>query len=252
MEVEEHESIRHRDWRLQAVTVLAEDFLSPFTGVLHKAGTPVQNITFVEFDDNLLRIPVPNATALFLSLSWQMSSKAQSHFDQLKFATSSEGVRTCTDENNLFSGIECCMASVVFAYTALECYANEVIPDEYVYQARRGDGKCTELYNKEQIERFLSLDVKLGSILPEVLGIDSPKGSGIWDRYVTLKRLRDRIIHMKKIDRKGTKLDDAARLDHIWNELVVPQVEHMALVAKDMIAYFAKETPPRWLRKCPF
>jgi len=181
-----------------------------------------------------------------------MYEKAQSHLDKLGISASPQSEVRSEDEAQLFSVLESLMASIVFAHTALESYTNEVIPEDYVYKAPREDSRCTELYNKEQIERFLSLDVKLDKILPEVLGTDSPKGSTLWQRYVTLKRLRDRVIHMKEIDREGTKQGQARRFDHVWNQLLVNRAENMALVAKDMIAYFAKETPPRWLRKCPF
>lgn len=252
MEAEEHPNIRDRDWRLGAITVLSKDWRSPFSGILHKAGTPVVKTTFVKFDGTQLAMPFPNASALFLGLSCKMYEKAQSHLDKLGISASPQSEVRSEDEAQFFSALESLMASIVFAHTALESYANEVIPEDYVYKAPREDSRCTELYNKEQVERFLSLDVKLDKILPEVLGTDSPKGSTLWQRYVTLKRLRDRVIHMKETDREGTKHGQRPTFDDVWNELFVRCTENMALIAKDMIAYFAKETPPRWLRKCPF
>lgn len=252
MEIEEHANIKDRDWRLGAITVLSKDWNSPFSGMLHKAGTPVEKITFVKLDNTQLAMPFPSAPALFLSLSWEEYQKAQHHLNKLEIAALPKaGVRS-SDEGELFSGFECLMASIVFAHSAIECYANEVIPEDYVYKARRKDSRCTELYNKEQVERSLSLDVKLDEILPEVLGTNSPKGSTLWQRYITLKRLRDRVIHMKEIDREGTKHGQAPRFDHVWNQLFENRAVNMALLAKDMIAYFTKETLPRWLRKCPF
>ena len=67
------------------------------------------------------------------------------------------------------------MALLVFAYTALESFANDEIPDKFTYSVE--ETKSTEVYNKSQIERFLSMQVKLGDILPGVCSVPSPKGA---------------------------------------------------------------------------
>src|SRR5690242_18583597 len=65
------------------------------------------------------------------------------------------------DHKHIFDLFECVIENVIFAHTAVEAFANERIPDEYVLSLPRSDKKSTELYNREQIERHLTLDVKI-------------------------------------------------------------------------------------------
>ena len=65
----EHPNIANRDWRLQAITTLAEDFKSPFTGKLYKAGAAVEVTGYIKYKKDLVCIPVPNPVAIYLSLA---------------------------------------------------------------------------------------------------------------------------------------------------------------------------------------
>jgi hypothetical protein len=51
--------------------------------------------------------------------------------------------------------------------------------------------RCTESYNKEQFERHVALDDKLGVALPRILQVASPKGTEIWRHYKALEALHD-------------------------------------------------------------
>ena len=95
--------------------------------------------------------------------------------------------------------------------------------------------------------RSLSLDEKLTSILPEILEIRSPKEDRSWQGYQKLKKVRDRIIHMKKEDRRSSG-PEAPTLWHTLFKVGSPFVQ-----AKDIIDYFVKamESKPRWHNECP-
>ena len=140
------------------------------------------------------------------------------------------------------------MASVVFAYTAIESFVNMAIPDNYIHRRTKKDGKCIEEYNKFQIERFFSLSDKL-ELLPQWLtakGTNSPKGTMLWQRFQKLEELRDRIIHLKSVDLE-TEKPDRPIPDSIWQELVkVPETYN---VASDILKYFSGDKQPRWLWK---
>ena len=145
--------------------------------------------------------------------------------------------------------IENVCAAVVFAYSALEAFANESIPETYEYKAQRQDKRCLEIYSKEQVERNVSLDTKLSVILPEILSVKSPKGSSrVWDDFKQLGDLRDRIIHMKSGDRKSSGPDEKT----IWSAIFA-SVSPPHQVAKEVLHFFlkSKEALPRWLEHSP-
>ena len=67
------------------------------------------------------------------------------------------------------------MASIIFAYTAIEAFANEEIPEDYIYKAETRSSEILIAYQKDSIERRISLDEKLGSILPKTKNLPTPK-----------------------------------------------------------------------------
>ena len=151
-------------------------------------------------------------------------------------------------ESDAFMFYERILASVVFAYSSLEAFVNEELPDNFVY--RVADKKCARQFNKEQIERFLNLNTKLGEVLPQALNVATPKGGKLWSEYDKLQNLRDRIVHMKTKDRDAR--GDVP--DSIWNALLTDPLPETHTTAKGLIEYFvnAKGKPPRWFEKCPF
>lgn len=225
------------DWRLQALTTLAKPWKSPWTGHEYPVGTQVALVSIVEYDyKRNITVPMPNATAMFLNMSHKFYIQAKEIF------TSGKHIKVRGNNLDFISDtagidyLESICASVVFAYSALEAFANEVIPDEHTFKRERQDKKCIETYNKHQIERHLSLDVKLDKILPEIFKAKSPKGKKIWDKYIELKKLRDRIIHLKSIDRKSSRPDK----ETIWKYLLKKEIPYMAPVAKNLIDYYVK------------
>lgn len=243
--------INQRDWRLQAITTLTKDWKSPFTGHIHKKGSVVENINYIKIGKNDLTMPLPNPTALFLNLSHSSYIQAKNFF---KFLINKDitKIDLRQEEEDLFNGFEYYMASVIFAYTALESFANEIIPDEYKVELLRKDKKCTELYSKNQIERNLTLKTKLSEILPEITSREIPKDKLIWNKFIEMEKIRHDIIHMKSSDRKG--LDSNTKkisYDHIWNRLInnIKLEDYSNLSVKIIVLFSGKK--PRWLQMYP-
>jgi hypothetical protein len=139
---------------------------------------------------------------------------------------------------------------VIFAYTALEAFANESIPDDYKFERMRGDKKCTELYSKDQIERHLSLDTKLDEVLPVIRSVVTPKGTKTWEMYIWLKNLRDRFIHLKSSDWRKSAPESAD--EYVWTDLLSDQVLQAPSIALGIIEHYSLPDRPRWLKKIPF
>lgn len=231
------------DWRMHDVSYLREDWKSPSTGQVATKGSQLTFHSITQLNKNKqLSIVLPNATALCLSSSKRAWSEAQeirkasnidgSIKDQVSFSTTAQS----------FDYIERVMESIVMAFTSLEAFVNENIPDDYEYHTNRRSEIILEVMDKKAIERWLSLDEKLSKVLPEAKGIDSPKGSKCWQGYRDLKTTRDRIIHMKKEDRRSS----GPEIPTLWHSLF--KVNAPYLQAKEIIDFFVKKTgvQPRW------
>jgi len=96
--------------------------------------------------------------------------------------------------------IEHVQTSVVFAYTALETFANLSIPYGYTYQTENKSKGIVEIYDKEAIERRLSLKVKLQYILRKIYDSEKLERQKWWGHFSNLERYRNDIIHQKTIN----------------------------------------------------
>lgn len=249
----EHQNIQKKDYRIQAVTALAKPHGE------HKVGTPITAITGVKFDDRTLIFSVPNMTALFIDFSYTLWEESQIAFQEENFLnTTSKKIPSNTifpkNDDTIFNLLQKRMGAIIFAYSALESFANENIPNEYIFKTIRNDKKCEESYDKEQIERSLSLEIKLGDILPSVMSVANPKGKPVWNKLKSLKNLRDKIIHMKSKDRKSSLPNSSEENNTIWEELIDKKQPNHALEAKDIIGYFlsSRIERPRWFENFPF
>lgn len=251
MSYDESPSIARRDWRLHAITTTAAP--SVIGGRSFPAGTPVELISPVSFADRMLIAPVANPPALYLSLAGRLSALARPTLKALRrlpeTGTPSARQAHQVGDATFFTCLENLIGCVVFSFTALEAFANEAIPDGYVFKRPRADNKCDEVYTKEQVERGISLDLKLGRILPDLLAVPSPKGGKLWEYYVEIKELRDRLVHLKSADMKAAQEPDLP--EYLWSLLLRGQVLSYPVRAKAMMAYFYGKKPPRWLARCP-
>jgi hypothetical protein len=138
--------------------------------------------------------------------------------------------------------LERIIESVLLAFTAIEAFANETIPDDYILEHYRTSDVILEISDKREIERFVSLDEKLHRILPEIIGCVSPKGTRSWQEYKQLKRTRDRIVHMKTEDRRSS----GPAIDTVWRSILLTSAPHKA--SKAIIDHFvsAMKEKPRW------
>jgi hypothetical protein len=82
-------------------------------------------------------------------------------------------------------------------FTTLESFVNQEIPDDFQY--RKASSKCEELYNKDQIQKFIQFDEKYKKILPLISKKTSfDKVKIQHNQYINdLKEIRNEIIHPK-------------------------------------------------------
>jgi hypothetical protein len=241
--MESDEYNKEADWRCHTVVRVAATTTVPGLGTL-PAGAVGKAVGIVDYQSGRIAFTVPSATALFINLSHRYYDDARKIAQSFSVGPTLQTL----DDDISFAYFERIMASVVFAYTALESFANEEIPDEFNHPVEKH--KCTEIYSKTQIERFLSLGVKLGDILPVVFDLPSPKGTKTWENYVALESLRHSIIHMKKVDREHVGYSS----ESVWRALIAEPVPYSVATAKAMIDYFydSRGPKPHWYENFPF
>jgi len=224
--------------------------LAPGGKATYEKGTPITLSTFAKYGDREIGFGDPNATALFLNQShksFEEALKLQPFIGDWPPADQDPTTR-------VYDYLELICASITFAYTALEAFANEELPDDFIYEFE--EQTDSGLYvvrqsDKEQIEHRFSLSEKLATVLPQALGKSSPKGTSSWEGFVHMRRLRDRIIHMKSSDRKHSKGDNM-HPKSIWNDILDPDQRHYPSISKVMILHFKQENDAHWLKYCPF
>jgi len=223
------------DWRMRDVTFVGKDWHNPWTGKMVPEGTQITVVSIIPLSKKKqLTIAVPNATALCLNISKRSWQEAKEIRKASKIDAISKSKPSFNSHSDSFDYIEKVMESVVMAYTSLEAFANEIIPDDYEYACNRKSKVILEIMDKKEIERWKSLDEKLKTIIPEVLEITSPAGTACWQGYVNLKRIRDRIIHMKNEDRKSSGIDTPT----LWHDLF--KIRSPFIQAKDIIDFYVK------------
>lgn len=235
--------IEKGDWRLQTTAHLTEDWINPWTSIRSPKGTRITAVSVVQLTKKkLLTIPIPNATASMLNaatIAYDNACRLRLESDIDKTLKKDVSFRSETDALDY---IERKIESIVLSFSAIEAFANESIPADFVYARHKNSEILLEAANKEMIERHLSIDEKLTSVLPQVLSCKSPKGTRCWQGYKELKNARDRIIHMKSEDRKSS----GSGVDSVWKAIILSYAPHLA--AKAVIDHFvaAMKTKPQW------
>lgn len=169
------------------------------------AGAVVEPLEYIK-SDNLKKkveyIP-PNPIALQLSIVDRCIEQAKKINVSQKFREHDEKMilkeKVYENSKIIYDQIMLIQEAIVFGYTALETFANLSIPNDYKYSFNNSKG-IVETYDKEAIERWISLDDKLSKILVEIYGTKNIKTKNLWNEFLIFEGYRHEIIHQKSID----------------------------------------------------
>jgi hypothetical protein len=215
------------------------------TGLAHVAATEKIGPMIASFS-------LPSAPALFLSLAHRAFATYRDVDVSAYFNSDPEGIWP-DDHTPLFDFCEQYAAHVVFAFTALESFANEAIPQDYSYTSTWGTKKGKPghkvVYSGDEIARNVSLGEKLARVLPDALKVPTPKGLHIWRNYKSLKGWRDRIIHLKMADRQSS----GPEVKTIWGDMLRHPKEPFCDHVHELMGYFKPAViERRWYGKYPY
>lgn len=148
------------------------------------------------------------------------------------------------DHRALFDFFQLFMTEVVLSFTSIEAFVNESIPPDFTYSFK--SAKETKVLNRPEIERLVSLDEKLKKVLPLAHNVKSPAGTKHWRGFKELKTVRDRLIHMKSMDRESSGPEHQT----IWGLMIEKRAHDFPAIALGLIASFeALVKERRWFQR---
>ena len=201
---------------------------------IDKVGTGLGSIATTErLRKKIVSFGLPSGPALFLHLAHRAYSKINDIDPLSLFDEHPQGIWPDNQER-LFDYLEDSISHVVFSFTALEAFANEVIPDKFTYTFTMDRTGEKRTYGKDDIERRINLDEKLGIVLPQIFDLKTPKGGSLWEKYKIIKKARDRVIHLKSVDKRTSGPED----ETIWGTLLQIHNEPLCDHAHALIGYF--------------
>jgi len=243
------------DWRVRVVSRLGNDLPGTAEGAPpHKAGALiVQSTPGRDAKGRNVGFITPSAIALALDLAIKGAGRArelQAQLDQSEVVTPFGPGTSITHESTpfLYDYLQQCMTVLAFSFQALEAFCNETISAKVSGTFPLERRKVITHVTADELERQATTEEKLGTILPKLLGVATPKGSRVWNDFVDLKRTRDATIHIKSHDSnpkvtQPSDLDDAT----LFHRFLHADVAQWARAAVAMLDYFAAADPPRWL-----
>lgn len=235
------------DWRIDSVSTLAQSFGDA------PVGSPIRLMSTAKHKKhNFLSFVTPSAPALCLNVAVKAGANAESIRPRLLLTpmVTHDGKRgfQVRDErtSDLYYFFEQSIVSVTMSFQALEIFANAIIGRKAIKDivVKRKGGVQKSLIPAEA-ERELSTEEKLGQVLPDILGVSSPRGNRAWHSFKKLKEARDATVHLKSRDIYTR--DDVGRESLFFYYLNHDAREYPGEAMKVISRFFPKH-PPRWLR----
>jgi hypothetical protein len=145
-------------------------------------------------------LPEPDQVLIYFNSAYNSYRQLEPIKKKLLDKTLPNGPLNEGTENEIYNLFGQSSGFVIFLFSAVEAFMNRMIPDDFIFSEI--SGKKTELYNKEQIQRYLSFDTKYSKVLPQITNLNfktkfPTKHTILWN----LKDFRDELIHPKQ--RKG-------------------------------------------------
>jgi len=240
------------DWRIQAAVVTASD--TPATspgGPSHPAGSTLILTSIAPSPEGIqYAFPTPSTTALALNIAASAVRIATRLKSDLKFSgipgpPAPAQHRIVMQPELAFDYFEQCFIALMFSIQALEAYCNYkvayMLNKDFPIERRNKP----VLLSPTEVQRNLSLDEKLGEVLPRLLNLATPKGGSVWKNYIDIRRLRDDIVHIKSHHQWTSFPGDFQKSPYTW--CVHQPPSSILLPGIEMLQYFASDHELKWL-----
>jgi len=129
---------------------------------------------------------------------------------------------------------------VIFLFTAIEAFINRFIPENFSYQIVQRNR--TELYDRDQIQRYLSFDDKLNKVIVDISKKNFAKTCPLKYKHIdNLKEFRNIIVHTKA-DPNG-----ATPFEYVYKKSLNFSYEDTLLAVRDLLNFYQ----PNCVEDCP-
>ncbi|MGN5955571.1 hypothetical protein ACP6L2_13245 [Sphingobacterium lactis] len=146
----------------------------------------------VNGEEVLLDLPIPDLTLIYYNMAYLYGKKRESLKSNLGEKLNSIDLEDEDVSKELYSYFGISVSCIILAFTSLESFMNAILPDDKTYERKKSTG--VEVYDKENIQRWLGFKEKINNVLPALL---RKRMGNIPDMIWKLKELRDNIIHTK-------------------------------------------------------
>jgi hypothetical protein len=141
--------------------------------------------------------------------------------------------------NDLYNYFGLTNGFVIFLFTAIEAFFNRYIPEDYNYIINRNNR--TEIYNTDQIQRFISFDDKLTKVINKISNKNFSHDFPLKYQHITnLKEFRDSIVHTK------SKKDGLTPFDYLYKKALTFKFEETIHATRDFLNYYK----PKFVEEC--
>jgi hypothetical protein len=254
---EEIYDVPDMDWRLRRIHRIVK--IQGPDGKEFNAGASSALITGVSFTDERAKLSIefrsPSPTAMLLDEAWRTAAQA------LELQVLVKPVQTAgrpgyrrfeipiESSPALFDYFQKKLSSVLLAYAALEAFCNDVLAESMAPAEMLPDRKGSKAnqLSSEELQRAASTEWKLGRLVPDMLGVPTPKGGQHWEAFVRLKQARDNVTHFKaRRHRESLGTEDSTSILGVLYGVPCFEAAEDAL---GLIRYFyaGSESVPRWL-----
>lgn len=168
----------------------------------------------------------PNDVALYSNIADRCLKQAQEFYEKVILPRHEQwhgSFPSLEKQKEYYDYFEIIIQAVIFAYTALEAFANICIPNGWEYQTEANGIKT--IYSKEAIERKFPLREKFKKIIRSILNTPDPSRENWWMSFTELENLRNEIIHTKqsKSEERYAKLLSQSIFDIVQNHKSIIQ-----------------------------
>lgn len=170
--------------------------------ILHR-DFPDKRFTFgdqwiLEFDGLKTAMVRPNDVSLYSNIADKALEKAINFYNGIilpRFKHAYHGAFPSQDiQTEYYDYFELITTALIFAFTAIEAFANTIIPNDIRLEQEGG-----EIHTKTNIEWY-SLEDKLEVISCNVLSAPIPKEQNWWSRLKVLQKIRNQSVHTRQSD----------------------------------------------------
>jgi len=187
---------------------------------------------FYEASKKNFIIPEPNLITVYFDIA--QSQIRHAHLAKAELLTNIDrngDVSVTLNSTHTFFHHTC--ICILFMYNSIEAFINLLLPVDKEYI--RVDKKNTSHFSHEQIQREISIEEKIKSVLPQFLGRSFQQDYGHkYDAIIKLKEMRDEIAHTKAYAQNNSR----NFYRQIFTNLLNFNLDYALINTRDFINYF--------------